>query len=236
VNQSQAAALDNRRSESRFDVLLLDFGGVCLVSPMELHAKTEGLLGLEPGTLDWLGPIDPDSDELWRRMVAGDGVNEREYWHQRAADIGRAAGRLLDLRQYMNLIYDPPTPDMIRPGATAIVTAAREAGYGVSVLTNDLTAFHGPKWADGIEFLKLIDHLVDCSDTGILKPDPGAYAWAVEQVGVAADRILFVDDQPLNIDGAVAAGLATVWFDIADPVASWREVAGLLDLKVDLPA
>ncbi len=231
MNQPATSDPDRTDPGRRYDVLLLDFGGVCLVSPIELHAKTERLLGLEPGTLDWLGPIDPDSDELWRRMVAGDGVNEREYWHQRAADIGRAAGRPLDLRQYMNLIYDPPTPDMIRPGATAIVTAAREAGYGVSVLTNDLTAFHGPEWADRIEFLKLIDHLVDCSDTGILKPDLRAYAWATEQVGAPADRILFVDDQPLNIDGALDAGLATVWFDIADPDTSWSEVAGLLDVN-----
>lgn len=232
MNQSRSTARDILHSERRpYDVLLLDFGGVCLVSPVELHSKAERLLDLEPGTLNWLGPIDPDTDELWQRMVAGDGLDEREYWHRRAADISRAAGRSLDLRQYMNLIYDPPTPDMIRPGATAIVNAAREAGYGVSVLTNDLTAFHGPEWADGIEFLKLIDHLVDCSYTGILKPDPRAYARAVAQVGAGPERVLFVDDQPLNIDGARSAGLATVWFDIADPGASWREVAELLALR-----
>ncbi len=214
----------------RHDVLLLDFGGVCLVNPVELHHHAERQLGIDQGTFTWLGPIDPATDPLWRSMVAGDGVTEREYWAVRAEEVGRAAGQDLDLRGYMRLLYEPPRSELIRPKATEVALAAREAGLGVSVLTNDLRAFHGPTWGEGIEFLGLIDHLVDCSDTGVLKPDPAAFARAVDRVGCPADRILFVDDLPLNVQGALDAGLDALWFDIADADSAWDRVAERLGL------
>ena len=49
---------------SDYDVLLLDFGGVCLLNPVEMHARTEAVLGLPAGTFEWMGPVDPDTDEL----------------------------------------------------------------------------------------------------------------------------------------------------------------------------
>ena len=49
---------------SDYDVLLLDFGGVCLLNPVEMHARTEAVLGLPAGTFEWMGPVDPDTDWL----------------------------------------------------------------------------------------------------------------------------------------------------------------------------
>ena len=100
------------------------------------------------GTFDWMGPVDPSTDPLWRRMVEGE-LSERDYWAQRAAEVGRAAGKDFDTRSYMNLVFAPPTPEMIRTEATSVVTSALDAGYGVSVLTNDMRAFQGPDWERG---------------------------------------------------------------------------------------
>lgn len=207
-----------------FDVLLLDFGGVCLVNPVELHAKAEQHLGLPPGSFAWLGPVDPSTDELWRHMIAGE-LTEREYWAQRAAEVGQAAGREVSVSEYMSLLYDPPSDDLIRPAARQTVERALEAGFGVSILTNDMRAFHGREWEKGIEFLGLVDHIVDCSDTNILKPDPRAFARAQEIIGVGGARVLFVDDQPRSVAGAEAVGLTGMWFDIANAEDSWVEVA-----------
>ena len=212
----------------RIDVLLLDFGGVCLLNPVELHHRAEAALGLAPGTLDWLGPVDPATDELWRALLDGQ-LTERAYWATRAAQVGEVAGRALDTRGYMHLVYDPPTPDLIRPEATTVVRHALDQGRGVSVLTNDLRAFHGPEWERQIPFLRLVDHVVDCSDTGILKPDPRAFERAAAVVGVELDRMLFVDDQPANVAGAEAVGLESILFDIAEPAASWSHVLGRLN-------
>lgn len=213
------------------DVLLLDFGGVCLLNPVELHHRTEDALGLARGTFTWLGPVDPSTDELWRQMIAGDDLTERQYWARRAVDVGAAAGRTMDLRDYMTMLYDPATPEIIRDEATQVAERAKSAGFGVSVLTNDMRAFHGRDWETSVDFLTLADHIVDCSDTNILKPDPRAYQRAVDIIGVPAERMLFVDDQPINVEGARSAGLDALWFDVSDAPGSWREVAERLGLQ-----
>ena len=219
-------------TDPEFDVLLLDFGGVCLLHPVELHARAELFLGLPRGTFQWLGPVDPQTDPLWAQMVNGDGLSERDYWERRSVDVSTAAGRALSLRDYMALLYTPPVPEMIRPEATSVVTAALAAGYGVSVLTNDMRTFQGREWEQGVEFLGLVDHIVDCSDTDILKPDPRAFQRAVDIIGVTPTRVLFVDDQPLNVAGAERFGLHGQWFDIANAAKSWGDVATRLDVSL----
>jgi putative hydrolase of the HAD superfamily len=214
----------------KYDALLLDFGGVCLLNPVELHGHVERELGLPAGTFEWLGPVDPSTDELWRRMVAGNGLSEREYWRQRAAEVGRVAGRPMTLEKYMKLLYDPPRPGMVRTEAIDVIDRALAAGFGVSVLTNDLRAFHGPHWERDVELLQRVDHIVDCSDTGILKPDPRAYQRAVDITGIGRDRLLFVDDQPLNVKGAETCGIDAIWFDVANPADSWKTIATRLGL------
>jgi putative hydrolase of the HAD superfamily len=160
-------------------------------------------------------------------MIVGE-ITEREYWAQRASDVGAAGGRELTLREYMSLLYDPPSEDLIRPSARQTVEHALAAGVGVSILTNDMRAFHGREWENGIEFLTLVDHVVDCSDTDILKPDPRAFARTTEIIGVGGRRVLFVDDQPTNVAGAEKVGLTAMWFDIANATESWGEVADRL--------
>ena len=222
--------MSDHQHERRHDVLLLDFGGVCLLNPVEMHARAESTLGLPPGTFEWMGPVDPATDALWQAMIAGGELTEREYWARRAADVGEAAGRELSLRDYMIMLYDPPIAEMIRTAAIDVVTRALAAGYGVSILTNDMRAFHGRDWEANVEFLQLVDFIVDCSDTDILKPDPRAFQRAVDIIGVPAERMLFVDDQPLNVKGAASFGLDAIWFDISDAGRAWNDVADRLAL------
>ena len=212
-----------------FDVLLLDFGGVCLLNPVELHHKATEVLGLPEGSFQWLGPVDPSTDELWQDMIAG-ALTEREYWARRASEVGKAGGRDFDTRAYMTMLYEPARPELVRPEATETAVRAVAAGYGVSVLTNDMRAFHGREWEHDIDFLQIVDHIVDCSDTDILKPDPRAFTRAEELIGVSADRMLFVDDQPINVQGAKDFGIESMWFDISKAAESWHEVASRLGI------
>lgn len=213
-------------------VLLLDFGGVCLLNPIELHTLTESRLGLPADTFDWLGPIAPETDELWRKMIADDGLSEPEYWAIRASEVGKAAGRDISLRDYMVLLFDPPTPEIIRPEATKVVGAALAAGIGVSVLTNDMRSFHGPDWEHGVKFLGMVDHVIDCSDTKILKPDPRAFERALQIINVSPEHVFFVDDQPKNVAGARACDIPSTWFDIANATAAWKTIAQSLRLEI----
>lgn len=193
--------------------LLLDFGGVVLLTPFELRAQAEASLGLEPGTLRWAGPFDPSTDALWRELQAGR-CTERSYWASRAAEHD------LDTLGFMRHFYDPGGDHLVRSEVVALAAQVRDAGRRVGILTNDLQAFHGPAWMRTISFLGAVDALVDASVTGILKPDPRAFRSALDALGVPASEVVFVDDQPVNVAGADEVGLVAVWFDVTDPVGS----------------
>ena len=74
------------------------------------------------------------------------------------------------------------------------------------------------------DFLSSFDVLLDESETGVAKPDPRAYDQAAAAMGLDPAAIVFVDDDPANIAGAGAAGMAGVHFDVADPAGSFGRV------------
>lgn len=202
--------------------LLLDFGGVVLLTPFELRARAEASLGLPPGTLSWAGPFDPSTDALWRDLQAGR-CTERAYW------AGRAAEHDLDTRGFMRHFYEPGGDHLLRAEVVALAAEVHEAGARVGILTNDLGAFHGPAWVRSIPFLSGVDALVDASVTGILKPDPRAFHAALDALGAATSEVVFVDDQPVNVDGARQVGVHAIWFDVTDPAGSVSRARAALE-------
>jgi putative hydrolase of the HAD superfamily len=196
---------------------LFDFGGPLLYSPFELNAQAETVMGLEPGSLP-KGPFDPPSDPNWVAWQAGE-LTEREYWTLRAEPLG------LTIAGYMRVFFEPSGDHLIRPETEAIVSEVQAAGFKSGLLTNDLSAFHGPEWRDPISVLKVVNPLVDLSMTGHLKPHPKAYATAIEAMEADPGDIVFLDDQPGNVAGAVQAGIVGVFFDqtdVAGSIATFR--------------
>jgi putative hydrolase of the HAD superfamily len=107
--------------------------------------------------------------------------------------------------------------DVVRPAAAALVADAQAAGMPVGALTNDLAAFHGDGGMADVPLIASLDALVDASVTGVLKPDPRAYAIAAEALGLPPSAIVFVDDLPRNADAAREAGMIGLLLDLADP-------------------
>ena len=194
--------------------LLLDFGGPVLLTPFELIAKAEETLG----EISWRGPFDTSSDPEYVRWQAGE-MTEREYWSVRGAPYG------LDLRGLMQHFYEPPGDYLVRPEMADLIQHHRAAGRVVGVLTNDMHAFHGPEWMDGISVIAQFDFIVDGSVTGYLKPDPRAFELALEAFGNPdPSNVVFVDDQPINVRGAQDVGLSTVHFDPTDLSSSFERI------------
>jgi putative hydrolase of the HAD superfamily len=206
-----------------FDGLLLDVGAVIVRTPFELHRVAEARYGLPSGSLGWMGPHDPASDPLWRSMQAGH-LSELDYWHRRAEETERLAGRRGGLQEYMATCFGGPQSEFVRPEAEALVADARAAGLRIGVLTNETELLQGRDWIERVDVLRSVDALVDASVTGIMKPDPAAYALALEALGLPAGRVLFVDDQPRNVAGAEAVGIPAIRFDPADVPGSFTLV------------
>lgn len=210
--------------------LVLDFGGPVLLTPFEVaKGEPEGVirdLFFEQGPLATERRPDPD----WAALRAGR-LTERDYWARRARAWHEAGGSEPTVPTMFHSIYSPPGPRMVRPQAQALLTDAIEAGRPTAILTNDMRAFHGQDWIDGMAIIHTVDVMVDGSVEGVLKPDPALYRKLSERLGVAFADMVFVDDQPHNIEGAEALGIPSVWFDVTDPDASFDRARSLMGLE-----
>ena len=203
--------------------LVLDFGGVVTRTLFETHALTERALGLAPGTLSWRGPFEPASDPLWRSMQA-DEISERDYWKTRTSEVGQMVGEdWRDMSTFVQRARGADPQAVVRPEAERAVRTAHEAGVQLAILSNELDLFYGSSFRDRLPLLSLFGTIVDATYTHILKPDRQAYAMVSEALHLPPETCVFVDDQKRNVDGAVAAGMLTVHFDVAEPARSYAE-------------
>ena len=197
--------------------LLLDIGGVVHNTGVRM---VERLARREPAmrpVIEEIGGIASDRDELWQRMLRRQ-VTERDYWAQRAAELGAAVGETWDTRALMDRFYQLPEHEWLCAATIDLMTDAKAAGLRVGALTNDMTAFHGPEWVARQAHLKLFDVIVDASLTGVMKPDPRAFRDGAEALGVPAGQIVFLDDMPWNVEGARQAGMTAIRVPWDDPV------------------
>ncbi|WP_341890007.1 HAD-IA family hydrolase [Variovorax sp. YR752] len=210
--------------------LVLDFGGVISRTLFETHALSEAALGLPAGTLTWRGPFDPATDPLWQDMQA-DRISERDYWMARTREVGRLVGEEWDrMETFVQRARGADVQAVIRPEAVAAIEAAKAAGCRLAILSNELDLFYGADFRRRLPLIERFDVIVDATHTGILKPDPRAYAACVGQLGVAPEACVFVDDQLRNVRGGERAGLRTVHFDVMQPQASYDAALRLLGL------
>ena len=209
--------------------LILDFGAVITKLPFETLDVVEDSFGLKRGSLDWRGPIEPERDPLWRDVVAGI-ISERDYWPIRAREISEPRGETWTAADLFVRIVEFNGEAWLRSEMLAIIQEARARGARVAILSNELELFIGKTWIEKFSVFKMVDALIDATTTHIFKPDPRSYQLALDALGVQAGEALFVDDQPRNVEGARAAGLTALPFDIAHvdaSLASVREALGL---------
>ncbi len=59
---------------------------------------------------------------------------------------------------------------------------------------------------------ELFDTVVVSSDVGMIKPSRDIFELTIEQLGVGTDETVFIDDRPVNTDGAERVGMKTILF------------------------
>jgi putative hydrolase of the HAD superfamily len=204
--------------------LIFDFGGVMSKTLFETHALTEVALGLAPNTLQWRGPFDAANDLLWQRMQRNE-ISERDYWLTRSKEVGAMLGEnWTDMQTLVKRSRSADPDQVIRTEVAIVINEAKEQGLKLAILSNELDMFYGKELRSKLQILKNFDTIVDATYTGILKPDPRAYALALDAISLSNSECLFIDDQKRNIDGALAVGLACVHFDVMNPGASCLEI------------
>jgi len=111
-------------------------------------------------------------------------------------------------------------------GSVEILAALRERGVPLYALSN-WWAETFPIARARFDFLGWFDGIVISGELGVAKPDPRIFAHLLETYRLRADATVFVDDLPVNVAAAAAAGMQTILF--TDP-AALREQLRQLDL------
>ena len=124
-------------------------------------------------------------------------IEEEDFELQFAAELGVNAPQLID-RLFAGSGPDQSMLDAVR--------RARLAGIRTGLISNSW----GTRRYDRALLGELFDGVVISGEVGIRKPAREIYELGTEQIGLAADACVLVDDLPSNLDPARALGMETV--------------------------
>lgn len=213
--------------------LVLDFGSVISLTMFETHRQTERELGLQPGTLTWMGPFDHAGDPLWRDMEAGL-ISQRDYWLVRAKEVGLLVGEnWTTMVDFVRRARGENPMSIMRESMITLMYEAHNKGRKVAILSNELDLFFGEDIRAKLPFLEIVDVIVDATYTQILKPDPQAYQLCLDELGLAAHECVFIDDQLINAQGACDVGMLGLQLDVFKPQQCIEQARTMLGLHLD---
>lgn len=151
---------------------------------------------------------------------SGDSWDDAQAWLEREHPGWAAAGRAY--REHFPASLLGPVA-----GTSELLHELHAAGVRQVGLTNwsdELYHAHAPRL---FPVLALLDPVVVSGTEGVAKPDPGAYAIAVERAGLPAAELVFVDDRASNVEAAVACGLRGLVFTDAATLRADLRALGL---------
>ena len=206
--------------QGRIRAILFDFGGVLaeegFVNGLRRLAREQGL-------------ADPDAlprialDVVYETgYVTGRGT-EAAFW-QRLRERTGLRGSDEALRRPILEGF------VVRPGMLALVRQLRQAGFRVGLLSDQTD------WLDRLDerdhFYREFDDRFVSYHLGLGKRDDRLYEQVRETLGLPAEAILFIDDNPANVDRARRHGWRAIRF--TDEASLRRELVRRLGLPVQL--
>jgi putative hydrolase of the HAD superfamily len=198
------------------DALLFDLGRVVLdIDFNKTLACWAAHAGCEPAQL--VGRF--ARDDIYHRHETGE-ISDAEFF----AALRTSLGVELSDAQFLegwNAIFAGEMPGI----APLLERAAKRLPLYAFSNTNGAHVAHF-----SAAFAEVLGHFREIflsSRIGLRKPDAAAYDHAVKAIGVPAQRIVFFDDLPENIEGARARGLTAVHVTSPDDVAHALDALGI---------
>jgi HAD superfamily hydrolase (TIGR01509 family) len=182
-------------SDGPIDFVLFDLGGV-LIDPGGVGPMRE-LTGLR------------SEEEVWARWLSCRWVRSFEAGRCSAEEF--AAGVVGD----WELTLEPAAfldqfsgwPGLPYPGALELVQAV-QAQLPLGYLSNT-NALQWNANYEGIEFTDAFAYRFLSFELGLVKPDREIFEVVAAALPVTRERVLFLDDNAVNVESAVAAGFAS---------------------------
>ena len=184
----------------QYDVIMFDLGGVLVE-----------LTGI-PHFVEWTNDT-RSPEELWQMWLHSPSVRQFETGKTSTSEFASSmiAEFDFDVEPHIFLKAFELFAIQLYPGVLQLLSDLRSS-YRLACLsnTNDI------HWRKLDEHIDLISHFDICfasHQTGLLKPDPQAFAHAIQQLNCPPQSIVYFDDIQTNIDAAKHAGLTAMQTD-----------------------
>ncbi|MEU4803796.1 HAD family phosphatase [Actinosynnema sp. NPDC023587] len=186
----------------RIDAVVLDWGGVLTVPVPTfiedwLHRENVDRERYGATIRAWMGH-DAAPDNPVHRLETG-ALPVAEFERLLAAELRTPTGAAIPPDDLLRRMFGAAETD---PAMVALVRDLRDRGLRTVLLSNS--------WGEGYPeelLLELFDTVVVSGRVGLRKPDPRIFAHTLDVLDLPAHRCAFVDDAPVNVEAARAAGL-----------------------------
>ncbi|MGB0096752.1 MAG: HAD-IA family hydrolase [Solirubrobacteraceae bacterium] len=149
---------------------------------------------------------------------------ERYHEHRPSYDLGSTARGYWSAVLGIELTDEPVLAELVRqdvaswshlnPDTLALLSSADRRGIRLALLSNAPHELAAAVRANPA--LAGFEHLSFSAELGVIKPDRGAYIAVLGALNARPDEVLFIDDRPENVRGAIEAGLRAVQFSSAE--------------------
>lgn len=182
--------------------VLFDMDGV-LFDSMPRHAKA----WLEVCRNHGLN-ISPEEPYLHEGRTGDDTIDifARRFWGRPATDVEKH--EIYEEKCRIFNAYPAEAPQM--PGARELLTKVRDEGLKIVVVTGSGQESLLSRLENGYHGFFSRELVVSSHDTLRGKPSPDPYLKGLEKAGIAANEAVVVENAPLGVKAAVAAGIFTI--------------------------
>ena len=196
-------------TDSRFEAVIFDFGGVITASPFEAFNRLEAERGLPRDFIRTVNATNPDHN-AWALFERAE-IDAARFDALFAAEA-EALGHALDGASVLAVLSGSIRPAMV--GALDLLAAE---GYRLACITNNVPAGHGAGMArsgdakDAYEqVFARFEHVIESSKAGVRKPDPRIYLMMCEKLGLEPAACIYLDDLGINCKPAAQLGMHAI--------------------------
>ena len=181
---------------TNIEVILFDLGGVLIE-----------LAGVEK-MLEW-SPAVASTDELWKLWLRSSAVRRFETGtigrDDFARDLIEEFGVPVKTEEFLQAFT--LWPRALFPGALELLAQVRPH-YRIASVSNT-NEIHWQRFTGEWSLDQAFHHNFPSHHVGKLKPDADYFQHVLEAMGAPADRVLFIDDNAINVDAAASLGMVT---------------------------
>jgi putative hydrolase of the HAD superfamily len=207
--------------------VIFDFGGVFTSSPLEAFARYERERGLPVGLIGRINSTNHQGN-AWALFERAE-IDIDEFDKAFAAEA-KALGYDLPGKDVLPLLAGDFRPEMIE------ALRRVKTKYKTGCITNNMphNAAGGTKAGRVLyarEVMELFDAVIESAKLGIRKPDPRIYHLMCDNLSVAPEECVYLDDLGSNLKPARAMGMITIKVESAAQAIADLEAATGMRLR-----